>query len=55
MKITIELNKDEIENLQNPEYDDFIEELHKTGYDMVDMFLNNNKEGKLKKVVIEEV
>ena len=54
MKITIELNKDEISNLQNPEYPDFIDELRKTGYNMVNLFCDNNKDGMLKKVVIEE-
>ena len=54
MKITIELNKDEISNLQNPEYPDFIDEFRKTGYNMVNLFCNNNKDGMLKKVVIEE-
>lgn len=54
MKITIELNKDEIACLLNPDYPDFIDELRKTGYNMVNLFCDNNKDGMLKKVVIEE-
>ena len=55
MKITLEFNKSEIAQLNAVDDDgEYLNELRKNAYGMIDQIMESNQTGAIKKIVIEE-
>lgn len=55
MKITLEFNKSEIAQLNAVDDDgEYLNELRKNAYGMIDQIMESNQTGTIKKIVIEE-
>lgn len=55
MKITLEFNKGEIAQLNAVDDDgEYLNELRKNAYGMIDQIMESNQTGTIKKIVIEE-
>lgn len=55
MKITLEFNKGEIAQLNAVDDDgEYLNELRKNAYGMIDQIMESNQTGAIKKIVIEE-